>query len=408
MRTSRIASQTSKLVAALLPSKKRTTRSSLASNASTSRVTSPKVVKVKKEVKEEFEEELGERNDSELSSANPNPILDIEDIAGTTSSRKRKRGVDTATTSTATVTRTSPRKAFKAEGGKIKAPKRAPAKKVVNEDGAVIIHPPLNWEEVYAEVTEMRKHVIAPVDTMGCENIAEDHLDDRTRRFQTLIALMLSAQTKDTTNAQAMKQLQTELPGGLNLESILEVDPVRLNELIYIVGFHNNKTRYIKATAEILRDQFDGDIPDTVEGLMSLPGVGPKMAYLCLSSAWGRTEGIGVDVHVHRITNLWRWHKTKGPEETRLALEAWLPQEKWHDINHVLVGFGQTICLPVGRHCEDCTLSAKKLCPSAVVSSKRSIKRVKKEVAKQEEGEEVKLEVEHGVVVKEEEVAGDT
>lgn len=193
---------------------------------------------------------------------------------------------------------------------------------------------------------------------------------------------MLSSQTKDTTTAVAMRRLQTELPlPGLTLENILEVDPARLNELIFAVGFHNNKTRYIKATALILRDKFDGDIPDTIEGLMSLPGVGPKMGYLCLSAAWGRTEGIGVDVHVHRITNLWRWHKTKTPEETRAALESWLPKEKWHDINHLLVGFGQTICLPVGRKCGDCTLSEKGLCPSAVIERRTTVKRVKKESA---------------------------
>ncbi len=186
-----------------------------------------------------------------------------------------------------------------------------------------------------------------------------------------------------------MRRLQTELPvPGLTLENILAVDPVKLNELIYVVGFHNNKTRYIKATALILRDQYAGDIPDTIDGLMGLPGVGPKMAYLCLSAAWGRTEGIGVDVHVHRITNLWGWHKTKGPEETRMALQGWLPRERWHEINHLLVGFGQTICLPVGRKCGDCTLSERGLCPSAVVERKKKIvKRVKiEEVRDVEEG----------------------
>ena len=229
---------------------------------------------------------------------------------------------------------------------------------------------------------------------------------DKDKRYQTLTALQLSSQTKDTTTAMAMRRLQKELPPpGLTLENILEVDPVHLNELIYAVGFHNNKTRYIKATALILRDKFNNDIPDTIEGLISLPGVGPKMGYLCLSAAWGRTEGIGVDVHVHRITNLWRWHKTKAPEETRAALESWLPKERWHDINRLLVGFGQTICLPVGRKCGDCTLSAKGLCPSAVIGRNTTVKRVKKERATKVQGPE-RLKVDEDdekIVVKEEE-----
>ncbi len=187
-----------------------------------------------------------------------------------------------------------------------------------------------------------------------------------------------SSQTKDTVTAVAMRRLQTELPPpGLTLETILDVPPDRLNELIWAVGFHNNKTRYIKATALILRDVWASDIPNTIEGMISLPGVGPKMAYLCMSAAWGRTEGIGVDVHVHRITNLWGWHKTRTPEETRMALQAWLPKEKWHEINHLLVGFGQTICLPVGRKCRECLLSGVGLCPSAVVGRRgKVVKRV--------------------------------
>ena len=136
---------------------------------------------------------------------------------------------------------------------------------------------------------------------------------------------------------------------------------------------------------------------------MSLPGVGPKMAYLCLSAAWGRTEGIGVDVHVHRITNLWGWHKTKVPEETRMALQAWLPKERWHEINHLLVGFGQTICLPVGRKCGDCTLSERGLCPSAVVEKKKVVKKVKR---KEGHGGEEKI-VEEATAIKEEEISAD-
>ena len=219
---------------------------------------------------------------------------------------------------------------------------------------------------------------------------------------------MLSSQTKDTTTAATMRNLQTSLPApGLTLANVLAVEPATLNTLIYGVGFHNNKTRYIKATALILHEQYDDDIPDTVAGLMSLPGVGPKMAYLCMSAAWGRTEGIGVDVHVHRITNLWGWHKTRGPEETRKCLEAWLPRERWHEINHLLVGFGQTICAPVGRRCGECVLAERGWCPSAVVERKTGVKRKKKEeVERGEVGEVVKKE-EEALVLEEQDVLAD-
>lgn len=212
---------------------------------------------------------------------------------------------------------------------------------------------------------------------------------------------MLSSQTKDTVTAAAVARLTNELPGGLNLEAILDVEPERLDEMIGKVGFHNTKTKYIKQTSVILRDKWGGDIPDTAEGLMSLPGVGPKMAYLCLSVAWGKHEGIGVDVHVHRITNLWNWHgkKTKNPEETRKCLESWLPKDKWHEINGLLVGFGQTVCLPARRRCENCLLAEKRICPARVVN--RGVKREAKLEVKVE-GDEV--EAKEGLDVEEMEV----
>lgn len=131
--------------------------------------------------------------------------------------------------------------------------------------------------------------------------------------------------------------------------------------------------RYIKQAAQILLDSYDSDIPSTIEGLVSLPGVGPKMAHLCLSHAWGRTEGVGVDVHVHRITNMWGWvsgpgrRPTKNPEETRASLEAWLPRDRWREINGLLVGFGQTVCPPQagGRRCGDCEIGLAGYCKAA-------------------------------------------
>lgn len=387
-RTSKLASETSKIVDALA----RRTSARQASTANGSTHTTPQ----------------SKRKHSSAQASLLEPVADATSIASP--SRKRKRGAEESGSlqldrikleggveepaspvlvrvKEETVSaRSSPRKTPATPNGAPKRARRQPAKRIRGTDGEVTIEPPPNWEEVYTITKNMRSQVLAPVDTMGCESLAEDTRAPRERRFQTLVALMLSSQTKDTVTAVAMKNLQDNLPGGFTLESILKVDPPVLNELIGKVGFHNNKTKFVKATAEILRDQHESDIPDTIEGMIALPGVGPKMAYLCMSAAWGRDEGIGVDVHVHRITNLWGWHKTNNPEETRAMLEAWLPKDKWHDINHLLVGFGQTWCPPVGRKCDECHLAAKGLCPSAVVGKKVVKREKKEEVLLKEEG----------------------
>ncbi|PNP43895.1 hypothetical protein TGAMA5MH_04179 [Trichoderma gamsii] len=299
---------------------------------------------------------------------------------------------------------------------------RKPARKVSDpETGESTVSPPSDWEEMYNVVRKMRAPggvaYGAAVDTMGCERLADRNASPRDQRLHSLIALMLSSQTKDTVTAVVMRRLQAELPAykpgapvGLNLDNVLAVDANLLNQMIWAVGFHNNKTKYIKKTAEILRDEWNGDIPDTIQGLTSLPGVGPKMAYLCMSVAWNRTEGIGVDVHVHRITNMWGWNKTKNPEETRLALQSWLPHDRWREINSLLVGLGQSVCLPVGRRCGDCDLGLQGLCKAAerkkvLVGRKIKGELVKEETLikiekKEEEGEEGVKRESVGAVVK--------
>ncbi|KAM4065459.1 hhH-GPD superfamily base excision DNA repair protein [Hirsutella rhossiliensis] len=301
---------------------------------------------------------------------------DIEDGIGPPAKRRRRALDDSAVKSEAVeaalVAVSAPPPPSKTKGRA-----RKPARKTTDPDtGAATVTPPSDWEAMYRAVERMRApgglaHGAA-VDTMGCERLADKQASPREQRFHTLVALMLSSQTKDTVNAVAMHKLKTELPAhepgapvGLNLDNMLAVDPKLLNQLIWAVGFHNNKTKFLKQAAVILRDKWDGDIPDSIEGLTSLPGVGPKMAYLCMSAAWDVTLGIGVDVHVHRITNLWGWHKTKTPEETRLALESWLPRDRWREINWLLVGFGQEICRPVGRRCGDCDLGLEGLCKAA-------------------------------------------
>lgn len=133
------------------------------------------------------------------------------------------------------------------------------------------------------------------------------------------------------------------------------------------------------------------------------------MAYLCLSAAWDKTEGIGVDVHVHRITNLWGWHKTNNPEGTRHALESWLPRDRWREINWLLVGLGQAVCLPQGRRCGDCELGLQGLCKAAERKKVTEGRRIKQEaLVKQEDGSMVKMEeVKEELAIKEEVVNED-
>ncbi|CAE6434321.1 unnamed protein product [Rhizoctonia solani] len=172
---------------------------------------------------------------------------------------------------------------------------------------------------------------------------------------------MLSSQTKDEVTAAAVENLRRVLPGGLTVDSILAAEPSVISNAIGKVGFWRRKTDYIRAAAQILRDKYDSDVPKTVDELCSLPGVGPKMAFLVLQVAWDINVGIGVDIHVHRITNRLGWHKppTNTPEQTRLNLQSWLPRHLHAPVNPLLV-----ICLPVGPRCDSCLLS-QGLCPSA-------------------------------------------
>jgi len=246
------------------------------------------------------------------------------------------------------------------------SPKKSPTKSPRKERRHIKIETPENWEILYSNILEMRKDKTAPVDSMGCEKVQEMSTDPKVQRYHCLVSLMLSSQTKDEVNFAAMQRLRSH---GLTVDSILEMSDKTLGDLIYPVGFWRRKIVYLKKTAEILKNNYDNDIPDTVEKLCQLPGVGPKMAHLCMNIAWKQQSGIGVDTHVHRITNRLGWtgvkvgDTTKTPEDTRMALESWLPQEKWTEINWLLVGFGQQICTPLRPKCHLCL--NKHICPSS-------------------------------------------
>ncbi|RCK60462.1 Endonuclease III [Candida viswanathii] len=256
---------------------------------------------------------------------------------------------------------------------------------------------PKGWTQLYNGVVAMRSKFLGPVDSQGCErmpNTINPNIktrNPRIYRFQLLISLMLSSQTKDEVNYEAMKKLHQGLllthPDGLCIESLLKLSENEIDAYINKVGFHNRKSQYIKKTCDILLSQHGGDVPKTIAELTALPGLGPKMGYLFLQNGWGINDGIGVDVHLHRLAQMWGWvsKRANTPEKARLELEEWLPREYWGQINPLLVGFGQVVCVPRAPNCDICTLGRNGLCKSAnkkmleegPISEERKIKLMK-------------------------------
>ncbi|KAI5479324.1 endonuclease III [Pseudohyphozyma bogoriensis] len=295
---------------------------------------------------------------------------------------------------------------------KVASPRKPPVFKVALDKA----HPaPKRWEEAYEIIRKQREGIVAPVDTMGCEQGGRERTDEkpsqRDERLSILVSLMLSSQTKDPVTHQAVANLRNNLPGGLTLESLLAASVDEIDAQICKVGFHATKALNLTKLAVRLRDLHGGEVPEDLPSLLAINGVGPKMSILFLQ-AIGINAGIGVDVHVHRITNRLGWHKpaTTLPEQTRLNLESWLPKVLHPKINLMLVGFGQTICKPVGPRCDLCDVAkVPRLCPSRrVVSPKKEgsaspLKKLKGEEKEEEESDEkskpkVEVEVEEAVV----------
>ncbi|CAG2108035.1 unnamed protein product [Medioppia subpectinata] len=234
-----------------------------------------------------------------------------------------------------------------------------PKKSTKKSSLKVVSKEPKNWRQILENIRKMRDKRDAVVDSMGAEKtFDENEGNPKDKRFQVLISLMLSSQTRDEMTYKTMQSLREY---GLTVNHMIETSEEDLSEMIRSVSFYRNKSKFIKRTALILRDQFDGDIPDTLDGLLSLPGVGPKMAHLAMKIAWDQLTGIAVDTHVHRICNRLKWTESKTPEQTEKQLEQWLPKDCWEDFNLLVVGFGQTICSALRPKCGECL--NRKICP---------------------------------------------
>ncbi|WJX69681.1 alpha,alpha-trehalase nth1, variant 2 [Trifolium repens] len=238
---------------------------------------------------------------------------------------------------------------------------------------------PANWENVLEGI---RKMSYSEDDTTrDWKDDDDDIRPPKERRFAVLASSLLSSQTKEHVTRGATERLRQN--GLITADAINTADEEIIKKLIYPVGFYIRKASNLKKIAHICLTKYDGDIPNSIEDLLSLPGVGPKIAHLVMIIAWNNVQGICVDTHVHRICNRLGWvsrsgtkQRTSIPEETRKALERWLPREEWVPINPLLVGFGRTICTPLRPRCGECGVS--RFCPSAFKETSSSSSRSNK------------------------------
>ncbi len=175
--------------------------------------------------------------------------------------------------------------------------------------------------------------------------------------FCVLIGTILSARTKDQCTAGAVRRLFAAAEGDMfRPEDLERLTAGEIERLIYPVGFYRDKARHLKALPGVLKEKFGGVLPNTVEELCELPGVGRKTANLTVAVGFG-LPAICVDVHVHRICNRWKLVETKNPFETEMALRKILPVRYWKTWNSHIVSFGQTRCSPIRPKCEGCPIS---------------------------------------------------
>ena len=171
--------------------------------------------------------------------------------------------------------------------------------------------------------------------------------------YCVLVGTILSARTRDQVTAEAVRRL---LPAAPDPEALGRLSVEELEALIRPVGFFHAKARHLAALPGALRERFGGRIPETVEDLCELPGVGRKTANLVVALGFGK-PAICVDTHVHRINNLLGVVRTKTPLETEMALRRILPERLWIPWNSIFVSFGQTCCKPVGARCGECPVA---------------------------------------------------
>lgn len=187
------------------------------------------------------------------------------------------------------------------------------------------------------------------------EKINEESQEDA---FQVLISTMLSAQTRDPVTAAASARL---FKVARSPRTLAKLPRARIQKLIYPVSFYRVKSHTVKETSRQIVERFGGEVPATMEELLTLPGVGRKTANLVLILSHASKNNICVDTHVHRISNRLGFVRTKTPDQTEQALYGAVPRRHWPNVNLYLVTWGQNVCKPVYPRCGACVVA--QMCP---------------------------------------------
>ena len=180
--------------------------------------------------------------------------------------------------------------------------------------------------------------------------------------FAVLVSCIISLRTRDEVTELASARLFTlaKLPAEL-----LELSNAKIEKAIYPAAFYRNKTKSLKELCQVLVKEYSGQVPNKLEELLKLKGVGRKTANLTMILGHNK-PGICVDIHVHRISNRWGYVKTKSPDETEMVLREILPKRFWKGYNDLLVSFGQNLCKPVSPFCGSCPIEDQ--CPKIGVN----------------------------------------
>jgi len=201
-------------------------------------------------------------------------------------------------------------------------------------------------KKIYSLLTKAYQNLNPPsVTTISKENNSDP--------FKVLISCLISLRTKDEITKSVSNRLFqiADTP-----EKLLEIDDNTLEKVLYPAGFYRKKVKILKEVSKTLLEKYNGKVPDNIEELLTIKGIGRKTANLVVVEGFGK-EGICVDTHVHRICNRIGIVNTKTPEHTEMKLREILPKYMWKKWNEILVSYGQNICTPISPKCSTCQIS---------------------------------------------------